>query len=92
MQIDYSLRYTYTRTRAAHSKPPVDPCAMQPIAIYSQFIEMCAWAYGTIYGCRPEMDLYLPVFTACSLRFYTGTVHTIATSLHESPLAIESQL
>jgi len=38
------------------------------------------------------MDLYLPVFTACSLRCYTGTVHAIAASLHESPLAIESLL
>jgi hypothetical protein len=53
---------------------------------------MCAWAYGTIYGCRPEMDLYLPVFTACSLRWYTGTVRPIAASPHESPLAIESLL
>jgi hypothetical protein len=38
------------------------------------------------------MDLYLPVFTACSLRCYTGTVHAIAASLHESTLAIESLL
>jgi hypothetical protein len=53
---------------------------------------MYAWAYGTIYGCRPEMDLYLPVFTACSLRWYIGTVHLIAASPHESPLAIESLL
>ena len=26
---------------------------------YSRVIEMCAGAYGTIYGWRPEIDLYL---------------------------------
>jgi len=25
---------------------------------------MCAWAYGTIYGCQPEMDLYLSLLPA----------------------------
>ena len=34
----------------------------------------------------------IPVFTACSLRCYTGTVHTIAASPHENPLALESLL
>jgi hypothetical protein len=37
----------------------------------------------------PARDGPILVFTACSLRCYTGTVHTIAASLHESPLAIE---
>ena len=27
VQIDYRLRYAHTRTHAAHSKLPVDPCA-----------------------------------------------------------------
>jgi len=27
VQIDYRLRYAHTRTRAAHCKLPVDPCA-----------------------------------------------------------------
>jgi hypothetical protein len=27
LQIEYRLRYVYTRTRAAHTKLPVDPCA-----------------------------------------------------------------
>jgi len=40
----------------------------------------------------PARDGPIPVFTACSLRCYTGTVHTIAVSPHESPLAIESLL
>jgi hypothetical protein len=34
----------------------------------------------------------IPIFTACSLRCYTGTVHTIAESPLESPLALESLL
>jgi len=45
---------------------------------------MCAWAYGTIYGWRPEMDLYqssLPaVFAAIPVRY------TIAESAVESLL------
>ena len=32
------------------------------------------------------------IITVCSLRCYTGTVHTIAPSLHESPLPIEGLL
>jgi hypothetical protein len=31
----------------------------QSIVSYSRFIEMCAWAYGTIYDWRPEIDLLL---------------------------------
>ena len=31
VQIDYRLRYAYTRTRAAHSKLPVDPCATRSL-------------------------------------------------------------
>ena len=34
----------------------------------------------------------IPGFTACSLRCYTGTVHTIAASPLDSPLALESLL
>ena len=34
----------------------------------------------------------IPVFTTCSLRCYTGTVHTFTTSPLESPLALESLL
>jgi hypothetical protein len=37
----------------------------------------------------PARDRPILVFTACC---FTGTVHTIAASLHESPLAIESLL
>jgi hypothetical protein len=37
-------------------------------------------------------DESIPVFTACSLRCYTGTVHTIAASPLDSPLALESLL
>ena len=40
----------------------------------------------------PARDGPIPVCTACSIRCYTGTVHTIAASPHESPLAIESLL
>jgi hypothetical protein len=50
---------------------------------------MCAWAYGSIYGWRPEIVLYLSLL-AWSLRCYTG--HTIAVSPLYSPLAIESLL
>jgi hypothetical protein len=49
---------------------------------------MCAYAYGMIYGCQPEMDLYLSFGACCS----TATVYTIAVSVHDSPLAIESLL
>jgi hypothetical protein len=38
----------------------------------------------------PARDGPILVFTG--LRCYTGTVHTIAASLHESPLAIERLL
>jgi hypothetical protein len=31
VQIDYRLRYAYRRTRAPHSKLPVDPCATRSI-------------------------------------------------------------
>jgi len=42
-------------------------------------------------GGRPvDGDGPMPVFTACSLRCYTGTVHTIAENTLESPLALES--
>jgi hypothetical protein len=37
----------------------------------------------------PARDGLILVFTACS---FTGTVHTITASLHESPRAIESLL
>jgi len=37
-------------------------------------------------------DGSIPGFTACSLRCYTGTVHTIAASPLDSPLALESLL
>jgi len=31
VQIDYRLRYAHTRTRAAHNKLPVDPCATRSL-------------------------------------------------------------
>jgi len=37
-------------------------------------MEMCAWAYGTVYGWRPEMDLYqssLPAVCAAIPVLYT---------------------
>jgi len=37
-------------------------------------------------------DRPIPIFTACSLLCFTGTVHTITASLLESPLALESLL
>jgi len=40
----------------------------------------------------PARDGPKSVFTACSLRCYTSTIHTIAASPHESLLAIESLL
>jgi len=49
---------------------------------------MYAWAYGPIYGLRPEMDIL--VVTTWSLRCYTG--HTIAASPLYRPLALESLL
>jgi len=54
------------------------------MVIYSQFIEMCAWVYGTIYSWRPETDLYLSsvpaVFAAIPV------LYTIAESPLESLL------
>jgi hypothetical protein len=40
----------------------------------------------------PTSDGPILVFTACSLRCYTGTIHTIAASPHLSPQALESLL
>jgi len=40
----------------------------------------------------PAGDGPIPVFTTCSLRCFTGTIHTIAASPLESPLALESLL
>jgi hypothetical protein len=40
----------------------------------------------------PARDGPIPVFSACNHCCYSGTVHTIAASPHESPLAIESLL
>jgi len=40
----------------------------------------------------PAGDGPIPVFTACSLRCFTGTIHTIAASPLQSPLALESLL
>ena len=51
---------------------------------------MCAWAYGTIYGWQPEVDLYLSplpgVFAVIPV------LYIIAESLLESPLVLESLL
>jgi len=49
---------------------------------------VCLWNYIWLAA----GDGPIPVFTACSLRCYTGTVHTIAASPLESPLALESLL
>jgi len=51
---------------------------------------MCAWAYGTIYGWRPEIDLYLPLLLAVFAAI--PVLYTIAESPLESPLAPESLL
>jgi hypothetical protein len=82
--IDYRLHHAHPhrQTRAAHSKLPVDPYTMrQTVVVYSQFVEMCAWAYRSTYSWRPEMDLYqssmLAVFTAIPV------LDTIAESPHE---------
>jgi hypothetical protein len=32
---------------------------------------MCVWVYRTIYGCRPEMELKLPLVPAVLLVLYT---------------------
>jgi hypothetical protein len=53
---------------------------------------MCAWAYGTIYGWRPEMDLYqssLPaVFADIPVRYTIAEspVESLLESLFESLL------
>ena len=55
---------------------------------------MCAWAYGTIYGWRPEMDLYqssLPAVFAAILVLYTiaeSPLERLLVSLLESLLKI----
>jgi len=41
---------------------------------------------------QPARDGLISVVTARSLRGNAGTIHTIAVSPHESPLAIESLL
>jgi hypothetical protein len=53
---------------------------------------MCAWAYGTIYSWRPEMDLYkssLPAVFAAIPVLYTiaeSLLESLLESLHESLL------
>ena len=53
---------------------------VQPIVSYSRVIEMGAWAYGTIYGWRPEMDLFQSALPAAFAAI--PVLYTIA----ESPL------
>jgi len=62
-----------------------------PIVIYSLFIEMCARAFGTIYCCQLEMDLYmfvLPAVFAVIPELYTLSLRV----QDESPLVIENLL
>ena len=59
--------------------------ASGPIYILLMFIEMCAWALWN-YIRLPARDGPILVFTACC---HTGTVYTIAASLHVSLLAID---
>jgi len=58
--------------------------------LYSIHRDMRVGLWNCIW--LPGRDGPILVFTARSLRSCTGTVHTIAPSLHESPLAIESLL
>jgi len=54
----------------------------QPIVFYSRFIELCTWAYGTIYSWQQEMDLY-----QSSVPAVFATIPTLCT-IPESPLQI----
>ena len=47
VQIDYRLRYAHTRSSKQASRGLLRD--VQPLVICSRFIEMCEWAYGTIY-------------------------------------------
>jgi hypothetical protein len=51
---------------------------------------MCAWAYGTIYGWRPEMDQYLSLLPGVFADI--PVLYTVSLSPLESPLALESLL
>jgi hypothetical protein len=51
---------------------------------------MCVWAYGTIYGWRPEIDLYLSLLPAVFT--VIPVLYTVSLSPLESPLALESLL
>jgi hypothetical protein len=88
--------WIYTPT-SAKCKSSID-CAMrtgaqaQLIVVYSQFIEMYTWAYGTIYSWQPEMDLYQsspPAVFAAILVLYTiaeSPLESLLESLFESRL------
>jgi hypothetical protein len=51
---------------------------------------MCAWAYGTIYGWQPEMELYLALLPGVFAVILV--LYTVSLSPLESPLALESLL
>jgi len=75
VRIDYRMYYAYTCTCAAHTNASRGPLGnAQPMVIYSRFIELYAWAYGTIYGCQPEMDLYLTLVSTDILLLYAPSL------------------
>jgi hypothetical protein len=48
VQIDYRMRYAHTRSSQQASHGPLRDA--QSIVVHSRSIDICAWAYGTIYG------------------------------------------
>jgi len=73
-----------------------EPLTVKPVAVYSQFIEMCVLAYGSIYSWQPEIDLYqsswpavfaaIPVLYTISECLLERLIESLPESLHDSLL------
>ena len=83
LQIYNRLRYALMRHSYQAFRGPLRNG--QPIVIDSRFIEVCMWAYGTIYGWWPEMDLYrsLPLYQYCTLSLIVPSRACLRASLWE---------
>jgi len=72
-----------TRTRA-HTQLiasfPWTPARRAAYSRHSRSIEMCMWAYESIYSWRPEMDLYLSLLPAVFA--VIPVLHTLSLRVH----------
>ena len=67
----WAALHAHAHTRSSYQASHGPLRKVQSLFIYSRFIQMCAWAYGTIYGCQPEIYLYLSLQPALLPVLYT---------------------